>query len=214
MDEAGADTVEWTPSGVHIVSDGVGGTGLSQTNLAVGETFDFEMDVTLVSGQLKCNVGGSNEVIFTESGRYAFSFDITGAGTMFLYRVDGEAGDGYFDNVVAKQPLGLRDPITGAYWFLEPDDSIIVIAPVFLNGLPIDGLAAVYTADNGTVEYYSQGMPFDSGGRLVITTTGDIDHHGAGATPYDAAGRLCVAGETDLIYMGIAFAEGGKFASS
>jgi len=148
----------------------------------------------------------------SRSGSFWALIDITDGYTFNLFNESGVTAT--VDNVRERAFLPAVDPITGAVWIFAPDDSIIVVAPVFLNGLPIDGLAAVYTADNGTVEYYSQGMPFDSGGRLVITTTGDIDHQGAGATPYDAAGRLCVAGETDLIYMGIAFAEGGKFASS
>ncbi len=81
-------------------------------------------------------------------------------------------------------------------------------------GMLLDGAGAIFAVENGSPVAHQGGIGFDLNGRMSITTINAVDFRGAGATPFDTVGNLCVGGATNLIYMGVALASDGKVASS
>lgn len=84
------------------------------------------------------------------------------------------------------------------------------------NGIPyeVDGnIAAAAT----TPTHHSQGLGFDTEGRLCVLLGADPDYHGSGAAPFLLAtpSRLCVqAAAADHFSSGVPYTAGGRVAYS
>ena len=62
---------------------------------------------------------------------------------------------------------------------------------LFWNGIPLElGALAIDSLNPG--ESFAQGLPITQAGRIAVDIDGVVDHFGAGATPFTAAGALAV----------------------
>ena len=108
-------TVEWTPSGMHIITDGTGG-GASQSILTVGTTYVVDFDYEAVSGSLKLDsvINGLSE---TKHYRKVF---VATQSPLTFYRQSG-AAEGYISNVSVKEVQGFVSPdgTSNAYKLVE-----------------------------------------------------------------------------------------------
>jgi hypothetical protein len=98
--EAG-QTVEWDNGRLHIITDGTG-AGVQQTPFTDGQKYRVSLNYEAISGSLKYQVGSSG---FPVSTTQAINSDyVADSPNFFLYRNSG-SGEGYFDNVSAKEVL-------------------------------------------------------------------------------------------------------------
>ena len=83
-------------------------------------------------------------------------------------------------------------------------------------GMLLDSAGAIFAVEEGNKLSFNGGIGFDTDGRMSISTAGEINSKGPGATPFDTAGNLCVgidAEPTSLIYMGVPLTDTGRVAS-
>ena len=203
-------TFRWSADGVNFNS--VGGLGAG-----------FEDDSRHLVRVTRDSDDGEVNLYF--DGELAPGYPLTGVtGNMISQTVDVNIGS--FDNGDGAGRL-----VVGTIYSVRVLDGINGDVAINLdpNNGTLDGSTwtdaetlAEYTL-NGNVVYAPPvsedqpaaqgGIGFDPDGRMRISTTQDIANVGAGATPFDANGNLCVGGPIDLIYMGVGLAFDGKVAS-
>lgn len=87
------------------------------------------------------------------------------------------------------------------------------IAPVgFDQGLPYTQNKYLAIDTVGAVDHYHQGLPFTVESRVAVVIEGTVDRYGAGAAPFDAAGRLVMTEDPSEIWLGAVGFNAGRIS--